>query len=203
MSNHRDQRSNKSHQDSSSTQGGRGRQAGGSTGGSHRDEKVSSHEQAAFHHETAAHHHQQAAKHATAGNHGRSGLHAEAAHGHGRRATEHGAQAMQRGGHSDADREINRHTLSQNDDRDGHSGGRDDDRDPAGEDDKASSSGRFGLTQRGEGAAGSEEVPSHRAAGRGEGDDSEKQPDDHDEQRPLNGQRRTEGRHQESSRRNS
>lgn len=202
MSNHRDQRSSKNSNDTSSSHGGRGRQANESTGGSHRDEKVNSHERAAFHHETAAHHHQQAAKHATAGNHDRSDLHAEAAQGHGRRAAEHGAQTTRRGENGDEGREVLRHTLSQNDDRSRDSGDQDDQRDLAGQDDSGSPSTRRSESTR-RGAGGDEDARSTRSAGRGEGDESEKQPDEDDDQRPVNGQRRTEGRHQESSRRNA
>lgn len=192
MSQHREHRTNKDRGESTTGRHGRGRDPSGSSSSSQRGGKVTSHERAAFHHETAAHHHQQAAKHTTAGNHTRSELHADAARGHGRRAAEHGDEATREGGSGgpDRDREVNRHSLSQPDDRSRADRGQEEPGDEGDEGDNRD----LGRDVGQEGVGGRRGRLSADPLSRDEGDDSERQSDDDD--LPVNGRRRHEGGHE-------
>jgi hypothetical protein len=200
MSHQNENRKSKDRDDSPSSENGRGRESSGTSASGNRGGKVTSHERAAFHHETAAHHHTQAAKHSQTGNDARADLHADAARGHGRRASEHGDEATRAGGSGgpDRDREVNRHSLSQVEGR----GSSSEDGDVGGYEDEAGRGRRAGSsTQRSNSDERDQPRGSGLLAGADEGDDSEQVEAGEDRQQPANGQRRTGGRNQDANRR--
>ena len=208
MSNRHEQRKSSKGRDTghaSEREGGRGTttSADSYTDGDGRSRKATNHERAAFHHETAAHHHSQAAQHHTTGNASRAGLHADAARAHGRRASEHSEEATRAdSGNDDRNREVNRHSLSQTDDREREDRSRDDDADgDRGTSDTSASGRRGGVSAQGFSARFEPSRARGGLSDAGEGDDSETPTDDDVTERPLDGGRHPEARRSESSRR--